>query len=790
MTALSSAILAPGPVGYWNLSEGTGTATDAGSLANAGTYVGGTSQVAGVLTGETATLFNGTTGLVSIPWVAGYVDSDVMTVVAIVKRTATLATVQGVISKSNGDSYMRFDSTNKFEVLKSNVASIGTTATATVVNDSLWHLLVWTKSTTTNHIYLDGVNVDPTFANAALVSTTTPRELTIGCDNSQGTRTDFGALNIAHAAVYNVALTPTQITTIQNALSSVQPGTNLNDTFTRTVAAGGWGTADTGGPWTVVSGTTGAAFSTDGTKGIWTATDMNVDYRVQSAVSALGDYDLVSAVTASVLPVGQSTFVTWECRYQNTTNGYRARLRFNPDGTVQVEIFSVISGTETDISGVVLTTALSGYTANTKLRIRIRLQGSSIQMRVWLDGSGEPSTWILAGTSQSWTSGGVAVAFRHATSQTTHPVIYIDDLQTSAIAAATTAKRGALLGVSRGSGTNTVPSSTNRWWAADSPWNTPIGSTPVDPNSSIWMSWVQANSNGTLFINAQNWTPFVYSVLVGRDTGWAYHNSWGGNNTWELTGVPLNPNMVTPVSLQADNSDNHVYIIDEATDLVYNVFALPGQLSSGDWNSTAALGLGVGHLHSGSGFWDNGSDPITGAGGGSLDIGGMVYIEEIRSGRIPHALKCALPPAAHRGPSNWTDLHPTRVVLPATRSDGSAADTANAPPYGSRYQLDPTIDVTTLASDFDTQVVLKCLQEFGAYDTDNTGGGGMALYGSSPRSQVPGYPFRPGTPNGGNSTAFDKLISGVMSHLRIVQPVGSVTLENPASIGASRFLHF
>jgi len=127
----------------------------------------------------------------------------------------------------------------------------------------------------------------------------------------------------------------------------------------------------------------------------------------------------------------------------------------------------------------------------------------------------------------------------------------------------------------------------------------------------------------------------------------------------------------------------------------------------------------------------------------------MVYIEEIRSGRIPHALKCALPPAAHRGPSNWTDLHPTRVVLPATRSDGSAADTANAPPYGSRYQLDPTIDVTTLASDFDTQVVLKCLQEFGAYDTDNTGGGGMALYGSSPRSQVPGYPFRPGTPNGG-----------------------------------------
>lgn len=332
------------------------------------------------------------------------------------------------------------------------------------------------------------------------------------------------------------------------------------------------------------------------------------------------------------------------------------------------------------------------------------------------------------------------------------------------------------------------PPPAGAYFAADSPWNTPIGPNPVVvPQSAQWVANVSAATGGRLYVNSAVWTPLIFSVKVGRDAGWGYHDVYGWNRTHKLSGVPLNAAMPNPKAW--GNTDNAVYIIDESTGLVYCVGHTPGSQTNGDWDCAAGGSLSAFHL-TGSGWWDQfNSGVLTAAGGGSCDLGGMILIRELKAGRIPHALKCAMPNGAHRGPDDIAQIHHSRTVLPATRSDGSAADNASTPPYGSHYQLDPSLDVTTLSGgDKDVATVLRCLQEFGMYDTDSNGAGNpVGLYAQCKRAEQPGYPFRPGTPNDGTSSAFDRVLNGVVQHLRIVQPPASVKLETPTTIGKSRW---
>ena len=151
---------------------------------------------------------------------------------------------------------------------------------------------------------------------------------------------------------YSVTLTVTDSNTKSAFLTNTVTVTALYaaDTFTRTVASGGWGTADTGGAWSVSPAST---FSVNGGLG-----------RINLAAPASGPAGFLNSVSKANLNVvfdasvdkvatGGGAMVNLIVRHVGTTD-YRYKVRFMADGTVHLVISKVVSSTETTLREVVV----------------------------------------------------------------------------------------------------------------------------------------------------------------------------------------------------------------------------------------------------------------------------------------------------------------------------------------------------------------------------------------------------------------------------------------------------
>lgn len=125
----------------------------------------------------------------------------------------------------------------------------------------------------------------------------------------------------------------------------------------------------------------------------------------------------------------------------------------------------------------------------------------------------------------------------------------------------------------------------------------------------------------------------------------------------------------------------------------------------------------------------DGRGPSGGATGGGVNaLAGVVRTEEMRRGRIEHALSFA------------TDNSCRRVFrYPATKTDGTSSR-ADCLPEGARVQLDPSIDVAAIPGITPGEVaVARALQEYGAYNRDNAGAP-MAFAFENPIGDADPYP--------------------------------------------------
>jgi hypothetical protein len=118
--------------------------------------------------------------------------------------------------------------------------------------------------------------------------------------------------------------------------------------------------------------------------------------------------------------------------------------------------------------------------------------------------------------------------------------------------------------------------------------------------------------------------------------------------------------------------------------------------------------------HSGGVFttnsWPGLSGTYWGATASSLPLaGGLMRIDELKAGVIPHALALAIPFAR---PKTWS--------YPAQRTDGSSPDTAGIP-EGARFRIDPTLDLTKLVMPRMTRMMAVAAQRYGIVVTDQTG---------------------------------------------------------------------
>lgn len=236
-------------------------------------------------------------------------------------------------------------------------------------------------------------------------------------------------------------------------------------------------------------------------------------------------------------------------------------------------------------------------------------------------------------------------------------------------------------------------------FAADSPWNTPLGKgaelEPVDSPCTLAVRDPQAGSD----INAAEWSHPIYLARPTDPLVRVYVNG-------ELKAKLRVPVEAEPARPRSPDTDGHLHIIDPTERFVDELWRAQrrpdGSLVAEAYGHNDLRGPGVGQ------------GGVRAYGGSA--IGGLIRRGELAGG-IRHALALALPRRLQkRGP-----------VWPATTEDeGSEKDYRGAVPMGQLVVVPRDADVSRLELGPAGQALLRALTDFGAYDVDSAAD--MSLY--------------------------------------------------------------
>lgn len=192
--------------------------------------------------------------------------------------------------------------------------------------------------------------------------------------------------------------------TLTQGVTPPGPVMLADDDFARSVASG-WGTAPTGGPWTV---STASAFSVNGTAGRVTTSAIGRNAFLRS-VSSTGTDTLV-AFSTDKTAAGGAYFLSVIGRSIVAVGDYRAFYRLKSDGRIAVTLrrtlpdgSAVALGAEVLVPGV---TVAAGESVSTRLEVT-GVNPTVVRVKVWKTAGVEPSTWL---TSASDATSGLQAA--------------------------------------------------------------------------------------------------------------------------------------------------------------------------------------------------------------------------------------------------------------------------------------------------------------------------------------------------------------------------------------------
>lgn len=169
------------------------------------------------------------------------------------------------------------------------------------------------------------------------------------------------------------------------------------DTFART-ASSGWGSADSGQTWTVVSGTA-SHYSVGSGKGSISLTSAS-SVHLCDTTSPGPDTDMYVDIYVSQVATGAAIYASLVSREADDSNHYMARVAFNTDSTFVLSCRKRVGGTETELDTF---TAQGTYAADTAYRLRFQTVGNTVQAKVWLTTDPEPVEWQCTSTDTSFT---------------------------------------------------------------------------------------------------------------------------------------------------------------------------------------------------------------------------------------------------------------------------------------------------------------------------------------------------------------------------------------------------
>lgn len=232
---------------------------------------------------------------------------------------------------------------------------------------------------------------------------------------------------------------------------------------------------------------------------------------------------------------------------------------------------------------------------------------------------------------------------------------------------------------------------------ASNPWNTPVDTAPVDPNSATLIASIGAGKSLHPDFGASwNGGPFGIPYMVVDNTTPLVPITFQYAGESDPGPYPFPAN--APIEGgSASTGDRHVLVINRDTHKLYETFSSYPQ-TNGSWQvgSGAVFDLSTGALR--PMYW-------TSADAAGLPIfPGLVRNDEVQSGAINHALR-------------FTVSKTRRAFVDPARHWASSDPSASLPPMGMRVRLKAGFDISTYPPS--AQVILRALKKYGMMVADN-----------------------------------------------------------------------
>lgn len=177
---------------------------------------------------------------------------------------------------------------------------------------------------------------------------------------------------------------------------------SFNDTFTRTVS-NGWGTSTSGHAWTTTGGSS-SDYSVNGTRGIISLNAVNSLRSTYVDALPVVNVDRTFITRIPVLATGAGVQVRHMARWDIAAGSYLAAIvQVETDQSVTAQLLVTVSGTGTTLAS--RTVAGLTHTTSTDFRVRFRLDGPRMYMKLW-GGSTEPVQWTLTAYDTQVTAAG------------------------------------------------------------------------------------------------------------------------------------------------------------------------------------------------------------------------------------------------------------------------------------------------------------------------------------------------------------------------------------------------
>ncbi len=230
------------------------------------------------------------------------------------------------------------------------------------------------------------------------------------------------------AGTYDVTLTVVDgdgapATLTKSVVVASAPVAFAGDEFGRT-SSSGWGTADTGGAWTVTG--TATNYTVGGGVGVMRLGSAGADRQANLMSVLSNDTEVDVSLGIDKAATGGGVHLSVVGRRMPNGDVYYGKAKYNSNGTVDLILGRIVGTTET-----ALQTRATGLTVTAGARLSLRLQvvGTSpttLRAKLWREGTAEPATWTGSVTDSATSlqgSGGVGLRSYLSGSATNAPLV-------------------------------------------------------------------------------------------------------------------------------------------------------------------------------------------------------------------------------------------------------------------------------------------------------------------------------------------------------------------------------